>query len=270
MPVTIGGTLGGLAVGALLGGLLFSGNSDSKAVASASASAPPPAASSAAPPPPPPKSLAERAEEGDAKAIKELQGKPTGERTGAETIALFRADLAQKRKAMEEIAHKTELVAAFGKSDDTQKKIMSAVKDPRQSTATLEILAALPGPIGPDYLYKVYKMRGRRNKTTKQLAFDLLHSKDVYDKASDALKITLDMNDALDAEEKDCQKMIKLLVRAQADADTRAFSPIAALNRKRGCGDNKLKDCWACLRDGEGKEALRDAVNLARKNKAPL
>jgi putative heme degradation protein len=123
--------------------------------------------------------------------------------------------------------------------------------------------------MGADYLYKVQRMPGSY-KVTKQLALELLHSKDVYDKASDALKVVLDMNQELDKEERDCQKMLKLLLRAQADADTRAFSPIASLNSKRGCGDNKLKDCWDCLRDGDGKKALADAIKLARKNKAPL
>ena len=201
--------------------------------------------------------------------MKQLEAKPPRERSGAETIAVFRSDFLKKTKELEELARKTELVAAFGKSDDTQKKFYAAAKDPRQSTATVEILAGLKGPMGPDYLYKISKLPGR-HPITEQLAADLLHSKDVYEKASDALKVTLDMNDELDKEQKDCDKMLKLLVRAQADADTRAFSPIAQLNKKRGCGDNKLKDCWGCLRDGEGKKALADAIKLARKNKAPL
>ena len=268
VPVMIGATLSALIVGGVLGGVVLAGGEQTEAAPSVSVSAPPPPASSA-PPPPPAKSLTELAIEGDKSAFEKLQAKPLDQRTGAETIALFRGDLALKRKQLEELARKTELVEAFGKSDDTQRKFMAAVKDPRQATATLEILAALPGPIGPDYLYKVYKMRGRHEET-EQLALDLLHSKDIYEKASDALKVVIDMNQELDKEQKDCQKMLKLLVRAQADADTRAFSPIAALNSKRGCGDNKLEDCWACLRDGEGKEALSDAVKLARKNKAPF
>jgi hypothetical protein len=268
MAVSIALAIGGLAVGTAIGGVAFSGGSDGGAVSSASASAPAPP-KSAAPPPPPPKSLAEKAVEGDEKAFKELSDKAVKERTGAETLAVFHGDLAQKRKVLEEVARKIDLVEAFGKSDETQKKIFAAIKDPRQSVATLEILAGLKGPMGPDYLYKVYKMRGRY-KVTKELALELLHSKDIYEKASDALKITLDLNKAVATEEKDCKQMIKLLVRAQADADTRAFSPIASLNRKRGCGDNKLQDCWECLRKDEGKDALRDAVQLARKNKAPL
>lgn len=268
IPVTIGGSLGGLVLGTVIGAVAFSGGKEAPAASAVSVSAPPPPASSG-PPPPPPKSVAEKASEGDAQAIKELQGKSPKERTGEETIALFRGELMTKRKELEELARKTELVAAFGKSDDTQKKFMEAAKDPRQATMTLEIMAGMSGPMGPDYLYKIHHIPGR-HPVTEQLAFDLLHSKDVYDKASDALKIVLDMDEALDKEEKDCQGMIKLLVRAQADADTRAFRPIASLNRKRGCGDNKLKDCWECLRDGDGKKALNDAVKLARKNKAPL
>jgi hypothetical protein len=222
-----------------------------------------------APPPPPAKSLAEKAAEGDPASLKTLKAKALGERTGAEMLALTRGDLVEKRQALEELARKTVLVEAFGKSEDTQKKFMDAVSDPRQSTMALEVLAGLPGPIGPDYLYKVSRTR-TKSADTQQLALDLLHSKDIYAKASDALQVVVDMNDALDAEQKDCQGMIKLLARAQADADTRAFSPIASLNGKRGCGDNKLEDCWECLRDGDGKKALADAVKLARKNKAPF
>lgn len=269
VPVMIGATLSALIVGGVLGGVVLSGGEQAKAAPPASASTPAPPPASSAPPAPAPKSLVELAIEGDKSAFDKLEAKPLHERTGAETIALIRGDLALKRKQLEELARKTELVEAFGRSEDTQGKFMAAVKDPPQATTTLEILAGLPGPIGPDYLYKVYKMRGRYEET-RQLALDLLHSKDVYEKASDALKVVLDMYQELRKDEKDCAKMLKLLVRAQADADTRAFSPIAALNSKRGCGDNKLEDCWACLRSGEGKEALAEAVKLARKNKAPF
>ena len=268
MPVSIGMALGGIVLGLIIGALAFSGGSENKASAVASASTPAPPASSA-PPPPPPKSLAELANEGDEQAMKQLEAKPPKERTAVETIALFRSDFVKTTKELEELARKTELVEAFGKSDDTQKKFMAAAKDPRQATSTLEVLAGLKGPIGPDYLYKMSRIPGR-HPVTEKLAYDLLHSKDVYAKASDALKVVLDMNEEIDKEQKDCQKMLKLLVRAQADADTRAFSPIAQLNKKRGCGDNKLKDCWSCLRDKEGKQTLAQAIKLARKNKSPL
>jgi hypothetical protein len=270
--VTIAAILGSLGIGTALGALVLGGGGDpSTAVATASVSAPPPPASSAPPPPPPPppKSLAEKAIEGDLAAFKQLEGKATRERTSEETLALVQGELVQKQKALAELARKTELVAAFGKSEDTQKTFTEAVKDPRQSTASLEILAKMSGPMGPDYLYKVYRLP-QRHPLTEKLALDLLLSKDIYGKASDALKIVLDMDQAIQAESKDCPGMIKLLVRAQADADTRAFRPIASLNSKRGCGDNKLQDCWECLRDGEGKDAMADAIKLARKNKAPF
>jgi len=269
----IAATIGSLGVGTALGALVLGGGGEaSHAAASASVSAAPVAAASsapAAPPPPPPKSLSEKASEGDGAAFKELKGKPQRERTGEETLALFRGELVQKKQALEELARKTDLVAAFGKSDETQKAFMDAVKDPRQTAATLEVLAKMSGAMGPDYLYKVYRA-SPRGSLAEQLAIDLLLSKDIYGKASDALKVVVDMDQALSAEQKDCPAMIKLLVRAQADADTRAFRPIASLNSKKGCGDNKLADCWECLRDGEGKDALNDAIKLARKNKAPL
>ena len=272
VAVTIAVTLGALAIGTALGALVLGGGSeDSHAAASASVSAAPPPVESAAPapPPPPPKSLAEKAGDGDSAALKSLEGKSKRERTGEETLAVFRGELMQKRQALEELARKTDLVAAFGKSEDTQKTFMDAIKDPRQATDTLEVLAKMSGPMGPDYLYKVYRS-APRSSLTEQLALDLLLSKDIYGKASDALKVVVEMDQALSAEQKDCPGMIKLLVRAQADADTRAFRPIASLNGKRGCGDNKLEDCWQCLRDGEGKDALNDAIKLARKNKPPL
>ena len=272
IAVMIAATLGSLAIGTALGALVLGGSSEeSHAAASASASAAPAPVASAPPPPPPPppKSLAEKASEGDKGALKEIEGKAKRERSGEETLALFHGELVQKRQALEELARKTDLVAAFGKSEDTQKTFMDAVKDPRQTAATLEVLAKMAGPMGPDYLYKVYRASAR-GSLAEQLALDLLMSKDVYGKASDALKVVLEMDQALQAEQKDCPGMIKLLVRAQADADTRAFRPIASLNSKRGCGDTKLEDCWQCLRDGEGKDALNDAIKLARKNKAPF
>lgn len=272
VAVMIAATLGSLAVGTALGALVLGGGTEeSHAAASAAVSASPAPVVSAAPPPPPPppKSLAEKASEGDRAALKELEGKAKRERTGDETLAVFRGELMQKRRALEELARKTDLVAAFGKSEDTQKAFMDAVKDPRQTAATLEVIAKMAGPMGPDYLYKVYRA-SPKSSLAEQLAIDLLMSKDIYGKASDALKVVVEMDQALQAEQKDCPGMIKLLVRAQADADTRAFRPIASLNGKRGCGDTKLEDCWQCLRDGEGKDALADAIKLARKNKAPF
>lgn len=272
LAVTIAATLGSLAVGTALGALVLGGDSnESPTVASASASALPAPMVSAAPPPPPPppKSLSEKASDGDKAALKELEGKARRERTGEEALAVFHGDLAQKRQALEELARKTDLVAAFGKSEDTQKAFMDAVKDPRQTAATLEVLAKMAGPMGPDYLYKVYRA-SPKSSLAEQLALDLLLSKDIYAKASDALKVVIEMDQAIHAEKKDCAGMIKLLVRAQADADTRAFRPISSLNNKRGCGETKLEDCWQCLRDGEGKGALADAIKLARKNKAPF
>lgn len=272
VAVMIAATFGSLAVGTALGALVLGGGSeDSHAAASASVSAAPAPVASSPPaaPPPPPKSLAEKASDGDKAALKELEGKARRERTGDETLALFRGELVQKRQTLEELARKTDLVAAFGKSDETQKAFMDAVKDPRQTATALEVLAKMAGPMGPDYLYKVYRA-SPKSSLAEQLALDLLMSKDVYAKASDALKVVIEMDQALHAEQKDCPGMIKLLVRAQADADTRAFRPIASLNGKKGCGETKLEDCWACLRDGEGKAALNDAIKLARKNKAPF
>lgn len=268
--LTIGASLGTLVVGVLLGALLFSGGSAQPAEqpsASAMASA------SAAPPPepePPPKTQTELAVEGDEAAIKALEAKTPRERTAAETLALFRSEPAVKDKKLQEMARKIKLVKAFGESEDTKKKIMGFVQDDYFSVRALEILAELPGPIGPDYLYKVSTMGGRSYKETRQLAEDLLLSKDVYEKASDALKITLELQATVSAEEKDCSKALKNLKTAQADADQRIFRWINKLNSKRGCGSTKLEDCWKCLRDKDNKKALSDAISLARKNKPPL
>lgn len=268
-PVVVGLTLGALLIGGVLGGLFFSGSDEVEAEVVASASAPVASASAKPPPPPPKKSTAERATLGDEDAIKALEAKAAQERTGEETIALYLAPLVKKRAALEEIGRKTELLPSFGLTDKNQKKIMGYVKNPHLMVDALRMLASLPNAVGADYLNDIARTR-RLKGETRELARQLLHSKEVREHTSDALKILFALEKATDAEEKNCSEMLKLLKVADADADRRSFRTLASLNRRRGCGDTKREDCWECLREGEGKKQLRFAVAASQKTKAPL
>lgn len=267
IPIFCGGLGLALLVGLILGGMLFGSPDEKEAQASKEppkAAAVKPAGTGAAKPPP--KSLAELALGGDKQAIKKLRAMPQRERTAEQSVALARVRANERRAQIAEIGHKIALVQDFGRQEDTKKKIMQFAKDREIAADVLLTLAKLPKPIGPDYLYKVLTRRGRKSPT-KELAEDLLYSKDVRAKASDELNTLLDLRHEKRREQKDCQKVLGIMERAQVDADARLLTQMGGLFRKRGCGPDEREDCWPCLR---GVDVLKQAAVAASKRKAPL
>ncbi len=204
--------------------------------------------------------MTERARRGEAEAIKELESKPRGQRTAEETLALAEGSRAAKLDEIEELKRKIELLPKYGREKPGKKRIMELAKDREVATETLRMLASLPGELGPDLLYELWTGTRRRTETT-ELAEVLLHSKDVRQKASKGLSIALSIR-----ESEDCEEMAKLLQEAIDKGDRRSLVPIVKLNNKRGCGDNKLDDCWKCIRDSD---LLKDAVVATRKRSPP-
>src|SRR5262249_7465252 len=96
--------------------------------------------------------------------------------------------------------------------------------------------------LGPDLLYEVVASPKGRTETA-QLAEDLLAAKEVRDKASPALALTLDLRAA-----QQCEDYKALLPRAAEVGDRRAIPTLAKLTSKKGCGDTKRDDCFECLR----------------------
>jgi hypothetical protein len=111
-------------------------------------------------------------------------------------------------------------------------------------------------------LYRVWRDRRIRDSSTRDLAEALLYSRDVRSKASKALGVTLDLYAA-----EECEDAMKALQSAKQHGDKRATIAMGRFWNKRGCGDNKLVDCWPCLRTND---LLKDAAAAARKKKSPL
>jgi len=251
----------GLAAGAILG-LGLGARKPVQPVApsaSASASAAPSASASAAPP-----ELTEvaKAALGQPEAVKALEARPREKRSAEETLALARGRDETLRHGIAELKHKIGLVPKLAADKETVGQIRDYARDRAVAVDLLQMLASLDGEVGADLLYKIWQDRRIRDKETKALAEELLYSTDVRPKASKALGVALDLRAA-----EQCEDVSKLLVEAQEHGDKRAEFAMGRFWMKRGCGDNKLLDCWPCLREND---LLKDAAAAARKRPAPL
>lgn len=265
MPAIIAGIVG-IIVGAGSTLLAFSLGDSSEPPPAASVQKPEPTAS--APPPPPKKepTQVELAAMGNKQAVKALEAKPRSKRTSAEALALARADNAAKREEILAMKRKIELVPKVAHDRATEKKIKEFARDSAVSNDILKMLASLPGPTGPDLLYMVWG--DRRSDDARDVAEELLYSSDVRAKASKALSAVLDLREITEGEitGAECEKVLPIVKRIEEHGDRRALVPMGKLFVKRGCGDNKLKDCWSCLRD---PDVLKPAVAKARSRAAP-
>ncbi len=71
---------------------------------------------------------------------------------------------------------------------------------------------------------------------------------------------------------KECDEFKTLLPQVAEQGDRRALPPLIKLANKRGCGDTKQDDCYACLRDlDKDKKAidLGDAITAAKRRAPP-
>jgi hypothetical protein len=205
-------------------------------------------------------SVADRAAEGDPDATKQLRALAPAERTAQDIVALSRASAAERRKQMSELVRKIQLVPKFAEDQETLKSLRKYSVDAEVAPDLVLALAGLPGPAGPDLLYKLGP--GTWGTTpAKALAQDLLYAKDVRSKASPALAVALDLD-----QEKSCENVVKILERAKVSGDKRALKPMDGLTKKTGCGPKKKDDCWPCLH-GRGNTLIKDAIKEASKRK---
>lgn len=237
-----------------------------------SASVAPPASVSAAPsasaapgvlPGPKPGSLAAEAEKGDPDAVKTLEARPASERTAEESVALSHARAVAKRKAIAEMLHKIELVPKLAKDSTTLKQLREWADDGEVAADLALGIGRLPGSIGPDLLWELGPGYYRKAEI-RDIADDVLISKDVRAKASPALGALVDLR-AIDDTGK-CEDVKKDVGKVKDAGDRRAIAELAKLQNKFGCGPKKSDDCWPCLRDGSD---LKDAIKEAAKRRGP-
>ena len=200
-----------------------------------------------------------KATEGDPEAVKAISALELSERTAQQIVALERAEAEIKRQKISDLVHKIELVPKLGRDRNTIKAVAEFADDARVAGDLVLALASLPGPVGPDLLYKVGPGTWRKSPA-KQLASDALYAKGVRNKASPALGVYLDLS----RDDNDCETVVKILERVKISGDRRSLRPMGRLGKKTGCGPKKRDDCWPCLRKGD---LLKDATVAARKRK---
>lgn len=250
-----------LGIGVLIGMLVFGSHPAPPAPA---ASAPPPSAEPA-PSAAPPMTLPERAASGDYKALDELKQKAADARTPEETLALARGRSHNKGAALEGFAKEIKKNPDLLKSHDQLQRLRDFLADRETANQAAEVIVDLPGAIGPDLLFEATGSKNPRD--TAQLAEDLLASKEVREKASPALAVTLDLQHA-----KECDEFKNLLPKVGEQGDRRALPSLIKLANKRGCGDSGKDDCYACIRDlDKDKKAvdLGDAITAAKRRAPP-
>lgn len=208
---------------------------------------------------PPKNSLVARAAEGDREAVKLLENRPLEERSAAEVVALARAQTIEKRKSVAELGRKIQLVSKLLDDPATSKSLRQYADDGEVATELIAALAELPGPAGPDALYRLGPASPQKSAASS-LAEQVLYTKDVHAKASPALAVLLELR-----REQDCSKMATLLEKARTQADRRAIGSVARLENKYGCGPKKRDDCWACLRK---TKLIRDTLKELGKRKS--
>jgi hypothetical protein len=232
-------------------------------VAAASA-APPPEAKpeSKEPPTPAPDPAAElvaRAARGQPEAMERIEETPREARSVAETLALARGRVASRSRELEALRQDFSRTPPEMDGDDVDPRLVQLkafIDDRDTAVAALEVAAGLPGTAGPDMLYETWVGTRGRNETT-WLAEQLVYTQAVRSRASEALKVALDLR----AADEDCEAVLEILPRAAEHGDRRSARLLKRLLSKRGCGKRKRKDCYSCLRHLDRK---RGAMNVRK------
>ncbi|MDX2055787.1 MAG: hypothetical protein SFV15_25515 [Polyangiaceae bacterium] len=203
--------------------------------------------------------LIERAARGDEDALNQVEAKEPDQRTSEETLAIATGKSARRVKEVEALEKKLSLVRRFGREPETVRRIRELAADTQVGIPTLRMLANLKSDVGPDLLFLIWR-KGNDQDFAPELARQLLYSKDVYTRATAALKVVLDLSSV-----KQCEKALDVMDRAKADADQRSLLVLQNFYSHKGCGPSKESDCWPCLRSTN----LLDEATVAARTRAP-
>jgi hypothetical protein len=203
-------------------------------------------------------SLLERARTGDEQALASLEQRKPAERGMEEALAVASGRVAQELSVAGKLRARLAADPGLAKDPKVLADLRRLAQDPDTSRDALAAMAALPGPLSADLLYEAWTSTAERSNMT-ELAQSLLMGRDVRPKASPALAVALDLRQA-----ETCEDNAKLLERAIAVGDKRAFAPLSRLLRHNGCGPTKKDDCYACIREGDRLKQALTAVKLRR------
>jgi hypothetical protein len=198
-------------------------------------------------------SAIERARSGELEAIKQLDKRPAAERSIEECIAISEGHAVLARRSVEQLGRDVKAEPALVADKTTMALVFRHAGDPLASPSALALAAELPGSVGPDLLYDVWKRPG--HAPTQALAEDLLKVQSVREKADEPLDLLL----RLEAETR-CERLRTLVAQLRDKGDRRALPRLSQLARKTGCGKRQNEDCYECLRGDGLLRATHDAV----------
>jgi serine/threonine-protein kinase len=120
------------------------------------------------------------------------------------------------------------------------------------------------GAPGADLIFDVWQdARGKPGMTpVVARAQKQIRDKEFRNQATPQLQVALDLERA-----QACAEYREILPAAVENADQRSLLKLEALRTKRGCGPNKMQDCFVCLRSPE--VPLEAAIQAAQARPAP-
>ena len=190
-----------------------------------------------------------------------LEGK-TPDQLGVEELLLLNESRAQhKREDAKALSRKVQEQPELARDQAVQTQLLRFAGDPDTAADALGAMAQARSPIGVDLLYEVWTTRSLPSTTT-ELARTLLLSRDVRPQASPALAVAIALRSA-----DTCEAVQTTLPKARTDGDRRSLYLLTKLNSRRGCGEKKADDCYACLR-AQTKEVIA-ATNAVKRRDPP-
>ena len=205
-------------------------------------------------------STLELASRGDAKALEAIERKAPEERSFEEIAALSEGRIQRQR----DLAWAAAILFAsqnFERGNTEQIPMMlSVVGDPQTFREGLLSLARIDNPIGADLIYQASQSYTHRPEVV-EMAEDLLRTRAVIAQASPELSVAIEAPSV-----HECKAVRDLLERALTYSDRRAVPHLARFEHKSGCGTDRLKDCFSCLRDDD---LLERALESAKSRRAP-
>jgi hypothetical protein len=194
-------------------------------------------------------------------AVAGLEGKSPEQLSVDELLLLNESRAQHKREDAKALSHKLQEQPELSKDEAVQAQLLRFAADPDTAADALGALAQTRSPIGADLLYEVWTTRSLPSTTT-ELARTLLLSRDVRPSASPALSVAIALRSA-----ESCAAVQSALPQARSDGDRRALYLLTKLNARRGCGEKKNDDCYACLRS-QNKEVIA-SINAVKAKKPP-
>jgi hypothetical protein len=228
----------------------------------ATTAAPPPLASTEQPqvvPPTEPTGIASQIEQAEAQGLDALLALQKEKPDDALVlVAVAKAQVKAKgyATAVRSVSRALELDPNLNKNDSIASLMFVTAQSKSASAAAFQLLEGPMGSRGADIVYDIAQQPGVR-AAVKKRAEKFLESKEFAQISSPALNVAAALRGA-----KKCQLKHGLLLRARNVGDRRALTYLKPLKQLTGCGKNRNRDCYACLRKDE---RLSDAIAAIEK-----